>query len=151
MEFFIMNIPYDYLKKLCENNKINLMVLFGSYASENFNEKSDIDLAINSDNINFIRNNKTELLYKISRKLNYKNIDIVILNHANPLLKFNIARNGKLIYEKQKGLFNKFKVRAMKENNDAKKFYQLDKKYIENYISGRNKNGKQRINPPQIK
>jgi len=127
------------------------MILFGSYQTEKFKKDSDIDLAVIADNLNLLESKKRQLLSELSSLFNHRDIDLITLNHADALLKYMIATEGKLIYEKDKGLFAIFKVRAMSEHNDARKFYQLDKKYIENYIKGENHSGKQRISPPQVK
>ena len=76
---------------------------------------------------------------------------MILLNYAEPLIKYKIACEGSLIYEKQKGLFKKFQVRAMSEHNDARKFYELDKKSINDFLEGRKKNGRKKVNPPKIK
>ena len=145
-----MNLPVKKLTELAKEYQINLMILFGSYLTENYNENSDIDLAIQVDDINLIKTERLKILNQISALFNYHEIDLVLLNYADPLLKFNIACDGKLIYEKKSGLFNIFKVRAMSEHHDAKKFYQLDKKFIKNYLAKENKHGKSRVSPPQI-
>ena len=74
-----------------------------------------------------------------------------MLNYAEPLIKYKIACEGKVIYEKEKGLFRKFQVRSMSEHNDARKFYDLDKKYINNFLEGKKKNGRQNVSPPKVK
>lgn len=91
------------------------------------------------------------MLEELSGYFDYREIDLILLNHADSLLKFNIATDGKLIYEKEKGLFQIFQVRAMSEHNDARKFYELDKKYIDNYIKEGGKGGKYRTGPPKVK
>jgi uncharacterized protein len=127
------------------------MILFGSFNTNKFSQSSDIDLAIIAQDIELIKKRKQKVLNEISKLFDYREIDLILLNYADPLLKFNIANNGRLIYEKATGLFNIFKVRAMSENNDAQKFYQLDKKYINNYLMGEDDYGKQRVSPPQVK
>ena len=45
----IIEIIEKYVKKVCENYKIEAIILFGSYAKGNNNEWSDIDIAIITD------------------------------------------------------------------------------------------------------
>ena len=45
----IMEIVQKYVKKICENYKIEAIILFGSYAKGTQNENSDIDIAIITD------------------------------------------------------------------------------------------------------
>lgn len=48
----IMNIVQQYVKKVCENYKIETIILFGSYAKGTEHEDSDIDIAIITDDFN---------------------------------------------------------------------------------------------------
>lgn len=45
----IMDIVREYAKKVCENYKIEAIILFGSYAKGTENEDSDIDIAVITD------------------------------------------------------------------------------------------------------
>ncbi len=45
----IMEIVQKYVEKICENYKIEAIILFGSYAKGTNNENSDIDIAIITD------------------------------------------------------------------------------------------------------
>lgn len=146
-----MELSHEKLKDICEKYKIHLMILFGSYGTERFNNKSDIDIAIIGENPQLLKTRYLEMLEELSGYFDYREIDLILLNHADSLLKFNIATDGKLIYEKEKGLFQIFQVRAMSEHNDARKFYELDKKYIDNYIKEGGKGGKYRTGPPKVK
>ena len=44
-----MEIVQKYVEKICENYKIEAIILFGSYAKGTNNENSDIDIAIITD------------------------------------------------------------------------------------------------------
>lgn len=145
-----MDIPVKLLTELCKKYKLQLMILFGSCAINMNKTNSDIDLAIYARDLDLIEEKKIVLLNKLA-KIFHRDIDLILLNKANSLLKFNIAREGKLIYEKKEGMYKIFQVRAMSEHNDARKFYELDRQYINNYLVGRYNNGKQRVSPPQIK
>ena len=145
-----MNDKYISLKMLCPKYQIKLMILFGSYNTDDFNSESDIDPAIEVDDCDLIYKYREQLLNEISSIFSFRDIDLVLLNHADPLLKKQIVSSGELIYERRPGDFNKFKVRAYKEYFDAKKFYQSDKDLIKKYIKGGGNNGRQRVSPPQI-
>ena len=78
-------------------------------------------------------------------------VDLVLLNHADPLIKFKIASEGKLLYQNEKGLFEKFQVRAAAEHNDARKFYQLDKKFIDDFLERSQTNDRSSHRAPEVK
>lgn len=139
------------LLKIFAKYELTLLIVFGSYNSENFNKNSDIDLAIKVKKPDEILKDRDKVLNEISVIFDYRDIDLVLLNYAEPLIKYKIACEGKVIYEREKGLFRRFQVRAMSEHNDAQKFYELDKKFINDFLGGKKKNGRQNISPPQVK
>lgn len=87
----IMEIVKRYVEKVCENYKVEAIILFGSYAKGTWHEDSDIDIAIIT---NDIKNNifDEELnLVKLRRKIDtriephlirvedYKNIETPLI------------------------------------------------------------------------
>lgn len=57
-------------------------------------------------------------------------VDLVILNHANPLLKFQVAKTGKPVYEETSSLFARFCSLALRQHEDSKVFYQAVDRYL---------------------
>lgn len=48
----IMNIVQRYVERVCQNYKIEAIILFGSYAKGTEHEDSDIDIAVITDDFN---------------------------------------------------------------------------------------------------
>ena len=83
----IMEIVQKYVDKICENYKIEAIILFGSYAKGTNNENSDIDIAIITDDfendifdeeLNFMklrRNIDTRIEPHLIRIEDYKNAE----------------------------------------------------------------------------
>ncbi len=82
-------------------SKIKLVYFFGSRNRGSFNKESDYDFAVyakEKDNIHMF-DLRLKLMDEISRVLKNDNIEVVILNDLdNPTLKFEIIREGALIY-----------------------------------------------------
>lgn len=95
----------DNLKKLFQSKpQIKLVYLFGSQVSQKTGPLSDYDFAF------YARENdkkklfdlKLNLIKELSQLLKTDKIDVVILNEAeSPELKYNIIKEGKLIFEKE--------------------------------------------------
>ena len=84
--------------------QIKLVYLFGSQATDKTGPLSDFDFAIYLDQRDKKKmfDFKFELNDKISQLLKTDKIDIVILNLTeSPELKYNIIKEGQLIYEKE--------------------------------------------------
>jgi predicted nucleotidyltransferase len=139
------------IRGILKNYELQLLILFGSYESENFNENSDIDLAVKVKKESSLKKNQDHVLYSISKIFDLRPVDLVLLNHADPLIKFKIASEGKLLYQNEKGLFEKFQVRAAAEHNDVRKFYQLDQKFIDNFLERSQTNDRSSHRAPKIK
>ncbi|MFH1259322.1 MAG: nucleotidyltransferase domain-containing protein [Elusimicrobiota bacterium] len=99
-----MNI--DNLKNLksifASQPKIKLVYFFGSKAVGKEGPLSDYDFAVYLEERDKIKlfDLKFVLADKISRQLKTDKVDLVILNLAeSPELKYNIIKDGKLIYE----------------------------------------------------
>ncbi|VAX27637.1 hypothetical protein MNBD_NITROSPIRAE03-1198 [hydrothermal vent metagenome] len=107
----------DRLSPLFNDEGINLVLLFGSAVSGKVHKQSDIDLA-------FLFDKPVDILAltnKVIRLLRTDNVDVVDLKRASPLLKFSVARNGRLLYEKSPGIFAGFYSLAFRMYVDTKK------------------------------
>jgi len=117
--------------KLISVEKIVFAYIFGSFVkSEKYN---DIDIAIylsdgeigTLDYLNF----KRELMDIVSVE-----VDIVILNNANPLIKQQVFKHGVQIFSKDRDLESKFIVHSLFEYEDMKKYYNLSYSSMINQI-----------------
>lgn len=100
-----MNIKEKQLKKIFRAHpKIKLAYFFGSRARGKAGPLSDYDFAVYADekNLKKLYKLKFSLMAEIGRLLKTDKIDVVILNIADsPELKFNIIKDGRLIYEQE--------------------------------------------------
>ncbi|MHA1470504.1 MAG: type VII toxin-antitoxin system MntA family adenylyltransferase antitoxin, partial [Candidatus Asgardarchaeia archaeon] len=103
--------------------------LFGSYATGKVWAMSDIDIAVYVDprKVNDLFKLKLRLLGMLNDAFKTDKIDLVILNEAPPVLKYEILVKGILIFTKDKEIHTEFYLRATKEFFDFQ--YILDKNY----------------------
>lgn len=101
------------IKEIVEKYKIKILVYFGSYGTEYYHNESDIDIAYLSDSdLSFEEQNTfLEDLIKFHKK---SEIDLVDLKSADPILRFEIARNGRVLYEKEPNLFDRYSLYYIK-------------------------------------
>lgn len=139
------------IKEILDDFDLQLLILFGSYGGENFTKNSDIDLAVRVSHLKSLKENQLQILNQLSLLFEHHPVDLVLLNHADPLIKFKVASEGKLLYQSEENLFENFQVKAAAEHNDALKFYQLDKKFIENFLERSKDNDRSTHSAPKIK
>lgn len=84
--------------------KIKLVYLFGSQATNKVGPLSDYDFAVYLDEKSVQKrfDIRLKLISDICTVLKTDNVDVVILNDTQaPELKYNIIKDGKLIFEKE--------------------------------------------------
>lgn len=127
-----LSIKREKIKKLCEKHRINLLILHGSHAKGTATAQSDIDIGILSS-----KKVDADRYFDILKDLGSifgDKFDPVFLNGAEPMIIYRIALLGTPLYEKKKGLFASFRVKAMAMYMDSKKFRALEKLYIKHAI-----------------
>jgi len=86
-------------KLLQEDSNVKFAYLFGSYADESYNDRSDVDIALYLDEYNFDK--QLSISFELSKALN-KDVDLVILNSAKNLyLLDDILRKGVLLKDNE--------------------------------------------------
>jgi predicted nucleotidyltransferase len=107
-----------------------LIIAFGSQVNGKATDKSDHDFGVLKETP-YSLGDRADTSLHIAKKLNINEdkIDLVDLRSASPLLKFQVARSGKLI-DGEHFDFIRFKVRAMKEYVDTAKFRRLREKIM---------------------
>lgn len=122
--------------RFCADNGVRVALLFGSVAGGEAGPESDIDLALLLEKQFAPRDSlasgrlKRRLVRELSGFLETSRIDLVLLNYATPLLRFQAARTGKLIYQKNSVDYAGFASLALRQHNDAGIFYRLEADYL---------------------
>ncbi len=106
-----LELDKNHIAEICQKLEINFVAVFGSVARSAANVKSDIDLAISfPDSVSDEKRNAISLqIYKeLSDKLKRDDIEIVDVENINSALLGAIARDGKVLFEKEKGIFSRW-------------------------------------------
>jgi len=121
------------LAPLYGDGPLQLVLLFGSVASQRTHRESDIDLAFLSDTpIDII-----SLTNRVIRLLRSDNVDVIDLHRAGPLLKYSAVRTGKVVYERQSGAFAGFCSLASRMYADTKKLRDARERAIKGFLASR--------------
>ncbi|MEE8585997.1 MAG: nucleotidyltransferase domain-containing protein [Acidobacteriota bacterium] len=91
---------------------IELAVLFGSRARQGGSPASDVDIGLSlaKDEDNRAARRQIEVELGQATK---KDVDVVFLDEAPPLLRFEVARDGQLLVERRPYAWADFKAQAM--------------------------------------
>ena len=89
---------------------VRLAVVFGSLARGEGHPRSDLDLGLLVERDSLAAQQEIEVAVgRAARRC----VDFVYLDAAPPLLRFEIARDGRVLLERQPGLWTAFKAKAM--------------------------------------
>ena len=116
------------LQPIAQKFGVGLIVLFGSVARGKIHEESDIDIGVLTDRpITF--NKRLKLWYELS-SLFRADIDLAMLNHAEPVFGFQVARDGKLLFERDKFAWENWRSYKIRQYWDTKKFRDDLERYL---------------------
>lgn len=90
--------------------EVDLVVLYGSQAGGAVHPASDVDVAIRAHGASHERKRDIEVA---CFRTSADRVDVVFLEEAPPLLRFEVARTGRLVFERAAGVWTRERVRAM--------------------------------------
>lgn len=113
------------IKTLGEKYRLDFVVLYGSVAKQEEGRLSDVDVAI------YRRGGITpddffNLYVKMDAIFSGREVDLKCLNGANPLFRYYVVREGKLLYGNQTA-YNFYKAFAYRDFQEAKPLFALEK------------------------
>lgn len=117
---------------------ISALYLFGSQATGKNGPLSDIDVAVLLDERKvspkrFFRF-RLDLIAATTRVCQQPDVDVVILNEATPVLKYEVVRAGRLVYERDRSLRIEFEARAIQHYLDLEPFYRVSRSYLKRQL-----------------
>lgn len=104
----------DTLGAVCREHELDLVVLFGSRARGEVRADSDSDLGVLRSRGKVPPRERLRLGFRLGLVLGLPNVDLVDLRTAPPLLKHQAGSAGRVLYEREPGLFRLFQVYAWK-------------------------------------
>lgn len=131
-----MEVNLKELKEIAKRFDLSLVIAFGSQVTGKFKLDGDLDIAVLFDSSR--RQITTELgsalLEALARIFPAYRLDLVILNFADPLLKFRVSQEGMVLYQKGEHLFQRFRLSSIKQHIDSAKFYKMEREFLKRYV-----------------
>lgn len=107
--------------------------MFGSSVTGLRGPESDLDLAFLAD----APLDPVAVTTDVIRVLHTDRVDVVDLRRASPLLAMEVARHGRLIYEREPGMHVEFISLAVRRYIDTKKLRDAQKAAIHRYLNSK--------------
>lgn len=119
------------LKKIARKYKLELVVLFGSMAKGKTRKESDADVAVKSRvKLNF--REQLRLAGALQNVFN-REVDLSLIEYANPLLLHQIFKEGKLLYG-SKSSFSSSSLYAFHRYNDYAPYFQREARMVKQAV-----------------
>ena len=128
-----MKIPTaEELRPIARRYGLRLIVLFGSQTTGQLHPESDVDVAVWTEKpLTLTR--RLNLWLKLSQAFE-ADVDLAVLNRAEPLLMYQVARAGRVLYAGRKWAWDDFHGYACRSYWDTRKFRDDLKPYIHRQI-----------------
>ena len=122
---------------ICSRHKgIAAAYIFGSFVKDNTREPNDIDIAVLLES-NCLQSAAIPHLISEFEKAVDCRVDVVVLNRADEILKYEVRKTGKLVFEGSPEIRKKAEILGRKSYED---FLNLHKRYVRKVLYG-GKNG----------
>jgi len=118
----------DRLQQTAEEYALRLVVLFGSAARGQSRPDSDVDLGVLTTRpLSVVKRNR---LWSALSQLFQADVDLTALNHIEPLLGLQIAREGVPLYQAQAGAWENWRSYQVRRFWDTHKFRDALRRYV---------------------
>lgn len=117
------------IKNVGRKFALDFIVLFGSRAKGSAIAGSDIDFGVHR-NVRRIGFSETVDLYRELSFILGDNVDIADLASAGPLLRYEVAHDGQVVYRRNKRLYSEFVIKACRDYYDFEPYFKLEENSV---------------------
>jgi len=116
------------VRRIAEQFDPERIVLFGSHVSGRLHSESDVDVAVWSDG-SLTSAQRLDLWRELSDAFEAE-VDLGVLDHAEPIFWYQVARTGRRLYERRRGEWSEFRSHAFRYYWDTQKLRDALTRYI---------------------
>jgi predicted nucleotidyltransferase len=121
------------LSAVCGTRGIRLMLQFGSTVSGRYHAASDVDLAVLLAQRPASLDEHVDLVADLQSLLPGQDVDVALINGADPLFLKKITEQCRLLYGSPRAL-SELKIYAFKRYQDHRQFLAMEREYVSRRI-----------------
>lgn len=121
------------LEDIASRHRVRLVLQFGSSLTGKTHPRSDIDLGILIDGSALSFREHAELAHELQALFPKQEIDLAMLNHADPLFLKRVTEACRLLYGSQRD-FQRLKIYAFKRYQDHRKYLEIERRFVANAV-----------------
>jgi predicted nucleotidyltransferase len=118
------------LARIAAKHGIRLVLQFGSTVAGLTHADSDLDVAVLLGRPNLSLREHAELLHDLQMLSPDREVDLVILDRADPLLLRKVADSCVLLHGTE-GELHRFKLRAFRRYQDHRRFLDMERRFLQ--------------------
>lgn len=123
----------DRLSAVCRTHAIRLLLQFGSTVSGRSHDASDVDLAALLERRPGSLDAYAELVADLQALFPGRDVDVALINGADPLFLKRITEQCRLLHGSQRAL-HELKIYALKRYQDHRPFLAMERAYVSGKI-----------------
>jgi len=123
----------DRLSAVCRTHGVRLLLQFGSTVSNRAHAASDTDLAVLLERRPASLDAYADLAGDFQALLPGREVDLALINGADPLFLKRITENCRLLYGPMRAL-QELKIYAFKRYQDHRRFLAMERNYVRDKI-----------------
>ncbi|MFQ5830596.1 MAG: nucleotidyltransferase domain-containing protein [Candidatus Methylomirabilia bacterium] len=122
------------LERIARGRGIRLLLQFGSTVSGRIHPRSDVDLAVLLDRPSLSTREHLDLLSDLQSLHPDREVDLVLVHRADPLLLKKITDTCRLLYGPVRRL-QELRIYAFKRYQDHRKYFELEREFVSRALS----------------
>lgn len=122
------------LNGIAEKHGILLALRFGSSVMGKTHARSDVDIAVLLDRSQITFREHLEILHDMQQLFSEREVDLAILNHADPLFLKKITDHCEVLYGPPERL-QRLRIYAFKRFQDHRKYFELERRYAAAFLA----------------
>ena len=127
------------LESIAHRHGVELILEFGSMVTGHVHPRSDVDLAVLLDRPALSFEKLADLRHELQALYPDHEVDVAIINHADPLFFKKITEQCRLVYGSQRRLAE-LRIYAFKRYQDHRRYLVLEREYVHRTLG--------RLSPP---
>lgn len=129
-----MDPSSEQIAPIAEKHGIILLLRFGSSVTGRLHERSDVDLAVLLERVPRSLEAHSELLQDLQQLFPDREVDLALVNRADPLFLRKITEACQILYGSPRAL-QRLKIYAFKRYQDHRKYLKMERTYVERALN----------------
>ena len=122
------------LDRIARTHGIRMLVQFGSTVTGRVHAGSDVDLAVLLERPLTLAE-RSELTHDLQALFPDREVDLAVLNHADPLFLKQVMDTARLLHETP-GELRRLQLLAFKRYQDHRKYLELERRFVAAAVTG---------------